>query len=60
MRHILLTADSPALLVGARTSTTVLDATLRTVAEGVGGAAPSLIARFKNSLNRPFHNLTVI
>ena len=47
------------LLVAARTSTPVLDQALRRAAGSVGGASPTLIARFKNSLNRAFHNISV-
>ena len=50
----LLASDSQRLLVAARTSTAVLDRTLKAVADTVGGAAPGLVARFKNSLNRTF------
>ena len=54
-----LTADSQRLLVAARTSTAVLDRTLKTAADTVGGAALDLVARFKNSPNRAFHNVVV-
>ena len=58
LRH-LLTADSQRLLVAARTSTAVLDRTLKAAADTVGGATPDLVARFTNSLNRAFHNVVV-
>ena len=50
-------ADSERLLASARTSTVVLDRTLRAAAEAVGGVPPDLVARFKGSLNRAFHNI---
>ena len=54
-----VTELSQRLLVSVRTSTAVLDQALRRAANTVGGAPPSLIARFKNSLNRGFHNISV-
>ena len=45
--------------MAARTSTAVLDQALRMAAKAVGREPPSLIARFKNSLNRAFHNISV-
>ena len=55
----LLTADSQCLLVAARTSTAVLDRTLKAAANTVGRAAPDLVSRFTNSLNRAFQNVVV-
>ncbi|KAF0301790.1 hypothetical protein FJT64_025988 [Amphibalanus amphitrite] len=49
-------ADCQRLLL-ARTSTVKLDEALRRAAETVGGSAPRLVARFKNSVNRDFHNI---
>ncbi|KAF0291907.1 hypothetical protein FJT64_010049 [Amphibalanus amphitrite] len=61
LRHLIVTelpknADSQRLLVAARTSTVVLDRALKAAADAVGGVAPDLVARFKNSMNRAFHN----
>lgn len=54
------TENSQRLLVAARTSTPVLDQALRMAARAVGRAAPpNLVARFKNSQNRAFHNISV-
>ncbi|XP_043230076.1 proline-rich receptor-like protein kinase PERK9 [Amphibalanus amphitrite] len=50
-------ADSQRLLVAARTSTAVLDRALKAAADVVGGVAPHLVVRFKNSMNRAFHNI---
>ncbi|KAF0288929.1 Titin [Amphibalanus amphitrite] len=50
-------ADSQRLLLAARTSTVKLEEALRRAAETVGGSAPRLVARFKNSVNRAFHNI---
>ncbi|KAF0303249.1 hypothetical protein FJT64_024769 [Amphibalanus amphitrite] len=44
-------------LLLAITSTVKLDEALRRAAETVGGSAPRLVARFKNSVNRDFHNI---
>ncbi|KAF0314447.1 hypothetical protein FJT64_015102 [Amphibalanus amphitrite] len=62
LRHLIVTelpknADSQRLLVAARTSTAVLDRVLKAAADVVGGVAPHLVARFKNSMNRAFHNI---
>ncbi|XP_043208429.1 formin-like protein 1 [Amphibalanus amphitrite] len=62
LRHLIVTelpknADSQRLLVAARTSTVVLDRALKAAADAVGGVAPDLVARFKNSMNRAFHNV---
>ena len=43
--------------MAARTSTVVLDRALKAAADAVGGVAPDLVARFKNSMNRAFHNV---
>ena len=54
-----VTENSQRLLVAARTSTAVLDQALRVAAQAVGRAPPNMMARFKNSLNRAFHNISV-
>ena len=51
--------NSQRLLVATRTSTPLLDQALRVAARAVGRAPPNLMARFKNSLNRAFHNISV-
>ena len=58
--HLLFaSARTDRVLASVRTSTAVLDRTLRQAAGSRVGAAPSLLARFKNSLNRAFQNITV-
>ncbi|KAF0301789.1 hypothetical protein FJT64_025986 [Amphibalanus amphitrite] len=62
LRHLIVTelpknADSQRLLAAARTSTAVLDRALKAAADAVGGVPPHVVARFKNSMNRAFHNI---
>ena len=54
-----VTENSQRLLVAVRTSTPVLDQALRVAAQAVGRAPLNLVPRFKNSLNRAFHNISV-
>ena len=53
-------AATPCVLAAARTSTVKLDTALQQAASRVGAdTAPTLRARFINSMNRAFQNVSV-